>query len=137
MGYDGDVKEDAAAQHPNDPDSNTVSRTSLPKTVGGGHWPITDLHSYDWWDLFFSFGAYARAQAVAGQISPLIMKDIEDPAGLEYEKWVLELMREKGVRALPRDKECEGMGRLVDGRAFWEVVGRVPEEGRADRREGC
>ena len=105
-----------------------------PQTVGGWHWPITDLHCYDWWDLFMQFGSYARENAIAGGVSEAILKGA-NPESLTYEKWVLELMDEQGVKALPRDKERNGMGRLVDGRAFWDVVGSWPEEGRADRRE--
>ena len=47
---------------------------------------------------------------------------------MEYERWVVELMREEGVRALPREKE--GLGRLLDGREFWEAIGSWPGEGR-------
>ena len=39
-----------------------------------------------------------------------------------------ELMREEGVRALPRGPE--GLGRVLDGRAFWEAIGDVPVMGR-------
>ncbi|KAK0508692.1 hypothetical protein JMJ35_008968 [Cladonia borealis] len=51
-----------------------------------------------------------------------------DGVGLEYEKWVLELMEEEGVRALPRDGER--LGRRLDGRGFWKAVGGWPESGR-------
>ena len=48
--------------------------------------------------------------------------------GGEYERWVVELMREEGVRALPREKEA--LGRVLDGRDFWEAIGSWPGEGR-------
>lgn len=37
------------------------------------------------------------------------------------------MMREEGTRALPRE---EGLGRGLDGRGFWEAIGRWPGEGR-------
>ena len=45
-----------------------------------------------------------------------------------YRKWVMECMRESGVRALPREKE--ELGRKLDGRGFWEAIGWWPGEGR-------
>lgn len=108
--------------------------SELPPTVGGRRWPVTDLHCYDWWDLFMQFGSYARQHAASEGVNPAILKDT-DPQDLQYERWILELMQEKYVKALPRDKDGQGMGRLMDGRAFWSVVDRWPEEGRADRRE--
>lgn len=91
--------------------------------VGGKRWILTDLHAYDWWDLFLSWGHYARGKAHAS------LPDGESGGDtLVYERWVLELMEEQGVRALPREKE--GLGRLVDGREFWHAVGAWPEEGR-------
>ena len=107
---------------------------SKPQSVGGWHWPITDLHCYDWWDLFMQFGSYARQHAESGGVSEAILKGTK-PEELQYEKWVLELIDERGIRALPRDKTGEGMGRLVDSRTFWDVIGLWPVEGRADRRE--
>ena len=113
----------------------TTSSTdiALPKTLGGHRFPITDLHCYDWWDLFMQFGQYARQRAIDGETKAEILRGAK-PEELLYEKWVLELMDENGIRALPRDKTGEGLGRLVDGRAFWAVAGARPLEGRADRR---
>lgn len=73
--------------------------------VGGRRWIVTDLRVYDWWDLAMSW-------AEEGQ----------------YRRWVVELMREEGVRALPREKG--ELGRVLDGRAFWEAIGSWPGEGR-------
>jgi len=84
--------------------------------VWGKRWIVTDLRVYDWWELFMLWGKYAREGAGG------------EGEGWRYEQWVVELMREEGVRALPRDKER--LGRLVDGRAFWEEMGMWPEEGR-------
>ncbi len=63
------------------------------------------------------FGQYARQRAIDGEIRAEILRGAK-PEDLLYEKWVLELMDERGIRALPRDKTEEGLGRLVDGRAF-------------------
>ena len=72
--------------------------------LGGKRWIVTDLRVYDWWDLIMGWGRE------------------------EYRMWVGELMREEGVRALPRG--VEAMGRVLDGRAFWRAVGGAPAEGR-------
>lgn len=69
--------------------------------VGGGRWLVDDLRGWDWWDLILGWkgeGAYGR--------------------------WVVELMEEDGVRALPRGRER--LGRVLDGREFWKKVGMVP-----------
>lgn len=78
------------------------------EAVGGKRWIVTDLRVYDWWDLIMSWGAQG--------------------AGMEYQRWVVELMREEGVRALPREKEA--LGRLLDARSFWEAIRSWPGEGR-------
>lgn len=107
---------------------------NVPKSVGGRRWPVTDLHCYDWWDLAMQFGAYTRENVAGAGVDPSTLKGT-DASKLKYEEWVLELMDEHQVRALPRDTTSKGMDRLVDGRAFWTVVGLWPIEGRADRRE--
>ena len=119
-------------------DTSTKTFLSVPETVGGLHWPVSDLHSYDWWDIFMQFGSYAREQAIAaaasGDSATINLLKGTKPEDLQYEKWVLELMAERGIRALPRDKKGDGIEKLIDGRAFWEVIGDAPVEGRADRR---
>ena len=85
--------------------------------VRGRRWIVCDLRVYDWWELILSWGR----ESVGG-------KGEGGGEGLQYEKWVLELMEEEGVRALPRDKE--GLGRRLDGRGFWKAVGGWPESGR-------
>ena len=91
-------------------------------SIAGKRHIITDLHVYDWWDLFQTWGAHARDAAHG------YLEDDGDEDVLQYERWVLELMREEGVRALPRDGG--DLGRRLDGRGFWEAVGCYPEEGR-------
>lgn len=82
--------------HGNDVARAVVGVLGRWEAVGGRRWIVTDLRVYDWWDLIMSWGA--------------------GDEGMEYQRWVVELMREEGVRALPREKE--GLGRLLDGRAF-------------------
>ena len=82
--------------------------------LGGRRWIVSDLRVYDWWDLVMSWGGGEDGDG--------------DGDGDVYRRWVGELMREEGVRALPREKEM--LGRLLDGRGFWEAIGRWPGEGR-------
>ena len=86
--------------------------------VGGRRWIVCDLRVYDWWELILSWGREGR-ESVVGE---------GEGEGLQYEKWVLELMEEEGPRALPRDGER--LGRKLDGRGFWKAVGGWPESGR-------
>ena len=108
--------------------------------VGGRRWIVNDLFVYDWWELIFCWGRYARVEA-GGLGTEAVGKGkgveggkrVEEDAGgqvdeLQFEKWVVELMQEEGVRALPRDKD--GLGRVLDGRGFWNAVGAAPGEGR-------
>ncbi|KAK3171769.1 hypothetical protein OEA41_003853 [Lepraria neglecta] len=100
--------------------------------VGGKRWIVMDLHVYDWWDLFLSWGKYARESAGEGvwERAREVDKEGDGEGGLEYERWVVDLMGEEGVRALPRG--IESLGRVLDGRGFWSAVGGAPEEGRAN-----
>jgi len=104
--------------------------------VGGKRWIINDLHVYDWWDLILSWGKFARENAGAEVKRQAEEKEKEagvgdeGDGGLQYEEWVVELMEEEGVRALPR--EVSGLGRVLDGRGFWAAVGSAPGEGRAN-----
>ena len=70
--------------------------------VEGGRWLLNDLRCYDWWNLIMAWGG----------------------DGKEYRKWVLELMDEQGVKALPRD--IEKLSRFLDGRDFWREVDLQP-----------
>jgi hypothetical protein len=65
-----------------------------PTLASGQRWLLTDGHVYDWGDL----GSPAT-----------------------HGKWVRELMREEGLRALPRDHDR--LGRCLYSREFWETFG--------------
>ena len=65
------------------------------------------MRVYDWWELVSSWTPPAQNGAV------------ENPR-----LWVKQLMNEQGIRALPRP--AEQLGRTLDSREFWEVVGITP-----------
>ena len=101
--------------------------------VGGTRWIINDLHVYDWWDLIHTWGKYAResmAPRLASQEEYLWADDgqIDMSKDFQFERWVVELMDEEGVRALPRD--TSRLGRVLDGRGFWTAIEGAPKEGR-------
>ncbi|KAJ7168675.1 hypothetical protein C8R46DRAFT_1350270 [Mycena filopes] len=73
--------------------------------AAGQRWLITDGRVYDWWDL-----ASAWEEAPAA--------------------WVRALMREKGVRVLPRNTEL--LGRILDSTEFWHEFGLSPIRARLE-----
>jgi hypothetical protein len=77
----------------------------------GQRWMVTDGFVYDWWALLAGWA------------------DVKDEGVVsEQARWVYELMREEGVRGLPRGMEV--LGRCYDTREFWEAFGLVPSKGR-------
>ena len=91
--------------------------------VCGRRWILTDLWTNDWWGIILRWGKNAREAAVEkGRRED---EDSSEGESLRYEEWVRELMVEEGVRALPRG--TERLGRLVDGRGFWNAVGSTPQ----------
>ncbi|KAF9046807.1 hypothetical protein BDZ89DRAFT_1089377 [Hymenopellis radicata] len=68
-----------------------------------GRWLLTDGRVYDWWEL-------------ASAWSP------------EHAGWVRELMKQHGIRALPRDTGL--LRRMLDSSEFWETHGIEPEKAR-------
>lgn len=110
----GDVKGKGALHlvHGNDVARAVVGVVGRFEAVGGKRWIVTDLRVYDWWDLIMSWGGQGTGTV----------------EGMEYQRWVVELIKEEGVRALPREKEA--LGRVLDGRGFWEAIGSWPGEGR-------
>ncbi|KAJ3754582.1 hypothetical protein EV360DRAFT_51369 [Lentinula raphanica] len=87
--------------------------------ASGQRWLLTDGRVYDWWDLASAWGS-----------GPLdgshgTSEDRGPQAG-----WVQELMRETGVRALPRSNDA--LGRALDSREFWETFDIRPLKGRME-----
>ncbi|KKY39622.1 hypothetical protein UCDDA912_g00326 [Diaporthe ampelina] len=74
----------------------------------GQRWMVTDGFVYDWWSLFAAWSS--------------IDEDGSEP--IRQAKWVYELMREDGVRALPRSMEA--LGRCYDSRELWQTLGITP-----------
>lgn len=89
------------------------------KFTPGKRWILADLRVYDWYDLILSFSVLAEG----GQDSPQ-----EQETRQQFGKWVLELMEEEGIRALPRDL-CS-LGRKLDTRGFWKYHGVWPQHRR-------
>lgn len=79
------------------------------KVSEGQRWMLTDGFVYDWWALFAKWGDVAEGKE--GQPT-------------KQSQWVYELMREEGVKALPRDMET--LGRCYDSREFWNTYGISP-----------
>ncbi|ORY58772.1 uncharacterized protein BCR38DRAFT_352276 [Pseudomassariella vexata] len=91
----------------------------------GKRWLLCDLHVYDWWDLVQDWAVTTLRTAEEGAAN------IEEAELVKQRKllgWVGELMVEEGVRALPRDTPL--LGRVLDGRAFWNNMGIWPVQGR-------
>jgi len=83
----------------------------------GQRWLVTDLHVYDWWDLAWSWSAPEEQASDEGESGTP-----------PYRKWVMELLKEEGVKALPRGPET--LGRVLDSRSFWQEMGLSPSVGR-------
>ena len=77
--------------------------------AAGSRWLLTDGRIYDWWDLASAWGA-AQGGPQPG--------------------WVRELVKEEGVRALPRNAEV--LGRALDSREFWSVFNISPLKARIE-----
>ncbi|KAK1776521.1 hypothetical protein QBC45DRAFT_419115 [Copromyces sp. CBS 386.78] len=78
----------------------------------GQRWMLTDGFVYDWWSLLLGWATEGK----------------EDGEPSEQAKWVMELMEEQGVQALPRSMEL--MGRAYNSREFWRTWGLVPVKAR-------
>lgn len=85
----------------------------------GKRWILADLRVYDWWDLIMSFSAMVEGEEEG--------EGVEEKRQ-EFARWVGELMKEEGVRALPR--EMGTLGRKLDSRGFWREHGLWPRHGR-------
>ncbi len=87
-------------------------------------WLVADGRVYDWWELVWDN---------AEKLESLLDKDAtslkgDGKGGWTYRTWVLDLMQERGVRALPRPVEM--LGRGLDSRAVWRSLGIVPVESK-------
>lgn len=91
--------------------------------IFGRRWIIADGMSYDWWALTWEWMGETQEPS-ADETAPQRAED-----KLRYRQWVLELMEENNVRALPRAPEL--LGRKMDSRAFWKAVGLLPERSLA------
>ncbi|TFK71505.1 hypothetical protein BDN72DRAFT_817420 [Pluteus cervinus] len=80
--------------------------------ASGQRWLLTDGRVYDWWDLASAWGS--QSQTGSG----------DDHGRGPQAAWVWELMKEEGVRALPRG--MESLGRALDSRDFWDEFGLRP-----------
>ncbi|KIV94259.1 hypothetical protein PV10_02042 [Exophiala mesophila] len=87
--------------------------------IFGKRWIIADGMSYDWWALAWEWTGETQ-ELSADETVPQRSED-----KLKYRQWVLDLMEENNVRALPRTPEL--LGRKMDSRAFWKAVGLLPE----------
>ncbi|THV06405.1 hypothetical protein K435DRAFT_789540 [Dendrothele bispora CBS 962.96] len=86
--------------------------------ASGERWLLTDGRVYDWWDLASSWGSGPDPTN----------RDSKDRGPQPV--WVRELMKEEGVRALPRNIEV--LGRALDSREFWETFGLDPIRARLE-----
>ncbi|KEF63070.1 uncharacterized protein A1O9_01046 [Exophiala aquamarina CBS 119918] len=101
-------------------------------TVDDGHaqlfgrrWIVADGVSYDWWTLVWNWMGHIDSAETkeGGDGEPGEGNQQEEKS--RYRRWVLELMDEQNVKALPRDMEL--LGRKLDSRAFWRAIDIVPE----------
>ena len=97
-----------------------ASQQSGNSDSGGSRWLVSDGRVYDWWELVWDNSE---------QLEKTLEKDETErrgKQGLRYREWVLELMKEEGVRALPRPLEMFERG--LDSRAVWTSLGITPME---------
>ncbi|RDB29016.1 hypothetical protein Hypma_014971 [Hypsizygus marmoreus] len=114
--------------------------------AAGQRWILTDGRVYDWWDLASAWGSPPSSSPfISGSTSgvpggrngeennnevEVKKEEDEDKMHGPHARWVRELMRETGVRALPRDVGL--LGRAMDSREFWEVFGLGPVRARLE-----
>lgn len=96
------------------------------KQATGRRWLVCDLRVYDWWDLVADWTAEDLRMVQGKEHGENEQQIVERATRLR--SWVGELMLEEGVRALPRN--TERLGRVLDGRSFWEAIGMWPAHGR-------
>ena len=84
-------------------------------------WIIADCVSYDWWSLVWDFSGETEEPELIKE--PGNQTNSQDR--MQYRRWIVELMQEQGVKALPRPSEA--LGRKLDAREFWIATGMMPE----------
>ena len=94
--------------------------------AAGQRWLLTDMRVYDWWDLASAWGNGGAEGATHSSSSSTVVVSPDGPQPL----WVKELMKEQGVRVLPRSPA--DMGRVLDSREFWDVFGLSPLKARLE-----
>ena len=82
---------------------------------GPSRWLLTDQLVYDWYELFAAWGSEGADES-------------HPDAGGEALTWVRELMKEEGIRALPRSMEA--LGRTCDSTEFWQRFNLSPVRAR-------
>jgi hypothetical protein len=88
---------------------------------GASRWMLTDGFVYDWWALILGWGSSSAASSNSDN-------GLADAAHGEVLTWVVELMEETGVRALPRSMET--LGRCYDALEFWRHFKLTPVRAR-------
>ena len=94
------------------------------ETAKGQRWMLTDGFVYDWWSLFVGWADAAKKQ----QGEEGTAGDCVDDMPSDQARWVLELMKEEKIWALPRSMEV--LGRCYFGREFYDTFGLAPLKAR-------
>jgi nucleoside-diphosphate-sugar epimerase len=95
----------------------------------GQRWLLTDGRVQDWWDLASAWGT--QVPTIGADTSTAGNESQETKQGRGPQPgWVQELMREEGIRALPRP--LEKLGRALDSQEFWNTFGIQPVMGRIE-----
>ena len=94
-------------------------------------WIVTDMRVYDWWEVIFRYGEYAREKGRRDGNPELDGNEDDEPL---YKEWVRELMIDDNVRAIPRSPQ--NLGRRLDGREFWSGIDVIPTRWLGDEWNG-
>lgn len=105
-------------------DDDAVDQRDRHVELFGRRWILTDCVVYDWWALIWEFmGESSREDTPQG----VVVEDADNKA--KYRRWLMELMDEKELHALPRP--VSQLGKKLDSRDFWKAVGILPERALA------
>ncbi|KIW30088.1 uncharacterized protein PV07_05863 [Cladophialophora immunda] len=89
----------------------------------GRRWIVADCVSYDWWGVVWDFNGDSSEDSHIDEEDPEQLAKLDERT--KYRRWVMELMQDSGVRALPRPPEA--LGRKLDAREFWNAIGILPQ----------